>query len=98
MTSGPTDRAPAGAEHRVEDGTSVLYLTGAWRLPQLPAIARSLEALRLRAPRHCVVDGSRLEALDTAAGFILFRHLARLGCTEETVSGRGFHPRHRELL
>jgi phospholipid/cholesterol/gamma-HCH transport system permease protein len=96
MTSGPADNARV--EHRAEDGTSVLYLAGAWRLANLAAIARSLEALRLRGLRHCVLDGSRLQALDTSAGFILFRHLAALGCTEATVSARGFDPRHRRLL
>jgi phospholipid/cholesterol/gamma-HCH transport system permease protein len=95
MTSGADN---AWVEHRAEDGTSVLYLSGAWRLANLAAIARSLEALRLRGLRHCVLDGSALQALDTSAGFILFRHLAGLGCTEATVSARGFDPRHRRLL
>ncbi len=84
-------------EHKEEGGASVLYLSGAWRLAHLPAISRALEALRPRVEK-VVLDGSRLQELDTAAGFILFRHLARLGCTESTVSARGFDERHRRLL
>jgi phospholipid/cholesterol/gamma-HCH transport system permease protein len=85
-------------EHRVEEGTPVLYLAGAWRLAHLEAIARSLEALRLRLEERYIIDGSRLRELDTAAGFTLFRSLANVGCTETMVSTRGFDARHRRLL
>ena len=85
-------------EHRVEEGAAVLYLAGAWRLVHLAAIAEALAALRLRREPRFVLDGSRLAELDTAAGFTLFRYLAELGCTESTVSVRGFDPRHRRLL
>jgi phospholipid/cholesterol/gamma-HCH transport system permease protein len=85
-------------EHKVEEGASVLYLTGAWRLPHLAAIAEALGSLRLRLEGRFVLDGSRLTALDTAAGFTLFRHLSVLGCTESMVSARAFDPRHRQLL
>jgi phospholipid/cholesterol/gamma-HCH transport system permease protein len=84
-------------EHEVEDGADVLYLKGAWRLSNLSAIARALRSLKLRASRF-VLDGSRLEALDTAAGFTLYSHLARLGCTEVMVEERDFDPRHERLL
>ena len=85
-------------EHKVEEGASVLYLTGAWRLPHLAAIAEALGSLRLRLEGRFVLDGSRLTALDTAAGFTLFRHLSVLGCTESMVSARAFDPHHRQLL
>jgi phospholipid/cholesterol/gamma-HCH transport system permease protein len=85
-------------EHRVEDGATVLYLTGAWRLAHLEAIARALAGLRLRLEKRYIVDGSRLRELDTAAGFTLFRSLANVGCTETMVSTRGFDARHRRLL
>ena len=80
-------------EHGVEDGEDVLYLEGAWRLSNLTAIVSALRSLGLRASRF-VLDGSRLEALDTAAGFTLYSYLVRLGCTEATVRPRGFDPRH----
>jgi len=85
-------------EPKVEDDAHVLYLAGVWRLPNLAAISESLHALSLQPATRLVVDGSRLEALDTAAGFILLSHLADIGCTESMVSGRGFDPRHERLL
>ena len=85
-------------ERSVEDDNDVLYLTGVWRLPNVPAIAARLGELGLREGTPIVLDGSRLETLDTAAGFILLRHLAGAGLTRETVSGRGFDPRYERLL
>ena len=85
-------------EHRIEEGAAVLYLTGAWRLADLKAIADALGALRLRLEERFILDGSRLVELDTAAGFTLFRYLSGLGCTQAMVSVRGFDPRHRRLL
>jgi phospholipid/cholesterol/gamma-HCH transport system permease protein len=84
--------------YEVEEGIGVLYLAGAWRLSSLPAISAALQSLALQVPRGCVLDGSRLQELDTAAGFTLYRHLAGLGCSESTVSVRGFAPRHERLL
>jgi phospholipid/cholesterol/gamma-HCH transport system permease protein len=88
----------AWIEHKVEDGVSILYLTGAWRLSHLPAISDALKALRLQLRKQFVLDGSRLQELDTAAGFTLFRHLASIGCSESMVSARGFDRRHQRLL
>lgn len=85
-------------ERRVEDDSDVLYLTGVWRLAHVAAIAGQLRQLGLRAPARFVLDGSRLETLDTAAGFILLKHLADAGCTRAMLSGRGFDPRYERLL
>jgi phospholipid/cholesterol/gamma-HCH transport system permease protein len=84
--------------HEVEEGTDVLYLAGVWRLANLAAIAAALRALQPAAQARCVLDGSRLEELDTAAGFILYRHLAAMGRTEATVSARRFDAKHERLL
>jgi phospholipid/cholesterol/gamma-HCH transport system permease protein len=88
----------AWVEHKVEDGVSVLYLGGAWRLSNLVAITGALRELRLERRTRCVLDGSRLRELDTAASFILLRHLEDIGFTESTVSTRAFEPRHERLL
>ena len=85
-------------ERSVEDDSDVLYLTGVWRLPNLAAIAGRLRELGLQARTRFVLDGSRLETLDTAAGFILLKHLADAGCTREMVSARAFDPRYERLL
>lgn len=85
-------------ERSVEDDNDVLYLTGVWRLPNVPAISARLHELELHDKTPFVLDGSRLETLDTAAGFILLRHLAGVGCTRAMVSARGFDPRYERLL
>jgi len=70
-------------DHNVEDGLSVIYLT---------AISDSLRQLGLRARERCVLDGSRVRELDTAAGFTLFRHDS-IRCTFFSVNGnRSFMP------
>jgi phospholipid/cholesterol/gamma-HCH transport system permease protein len=84
-------------EHVVEQGEDVLYLKGAWRLANLRAIVAAMRSLQLRSSRF-VLDGSRLDALDTAAGFMLYSYLVRLGCTESTVRPRGFDASHAGLL
>jgi phospholipid/cholesterol/gamma-HCH transport system permease protein len=89
---------PAWIERKAEADADVLYLKGAWRLTSLAAIFGALRALRLRPRDRFVVDGSGLDALDTAAGFMLLRQLADLGCTESMVTARGFDPRHQRLL
>jgi phospholipid/cholesterol/gamma-HCH transport system permease protein len=85
-------------ECRVEDEADVLYLSGIWRLPHVEAISGRLRELGLRVRTRFVLDGSRLEALDTSASFILLKHLADIGCTRAMVSGRGLDPRHERLL
>jgi phospholipid/cholesterol/gamma-HCH transport system permease protein len=94
--------APHGAAdwigRQIEGDTHVLYLTGVWRLPNVPAIVDALRTLPLQAPGRFVVDGSRLEALDTAAGFVLVRTLANVTGAQASVTTRGFHPKHQRLL
>lgn len=85
-------------ERKVEDNVNVLYLKGSWRLSNVAVISESLPTLRLQRGVPVVLDGSGLEAIDTAAGFILLKHLVDVGFTSAMVSERGFDPRHRRLL
>jgi phospholipid/cholesterol/gamma-HCH transport system permease protein len=85
-------------ERSVEDDSDVLYLAGVWRLANVAAIESRLRELDLHPRTRFVLDGSRLETLDTAAGFILLKHLAGVGCTRSMVSARGFDPRYERLL
>jgi len=101
MTSslrGEMSEAGRWIHHEVEEGADILYLNGVWRLSNLTGISDALRALGLAARKQFVLDGSRLEELDTAAGFILYRHLATIGCTEAMVSARRFAPKHERLL
>lgn len=81
-----------------EGGATVLYLQGAWRLPNLPAVAAEIRALPLVQDRPCVLDGSRLETLDTATVFLLLSRLGAAGYTRATVSMREVQARHARLL
>jgi phospholipid/cholesterol/gamma-HCH transport system permease protein len=81
----------------LESGANVLYLQGHWRLTHVPGISEEIEALHL-AGNHCVLDGSRLQELDTAAAFVLLRRLATLGCIAGTIEVRHMAERHARLL
>jgi phospholipid/cholesterol/gamma-HCH transport system permease protein len=98
----PSEPAPALRDRWVadvrEDGVTVLYLQGAWRLPNLPAVAAEIRALRFAPDRPCVLDGSRLETLDTATIFLLLSRLGAAGHTRSTVSVRRMAERHARLL
>ena len=89
--------APRWIAPDLESGANVLYLQGRWRLAHVPGIATEVAALRL-AGDHCVLDGSRLEELDTAAGFVLLHRLAELGCIARTVEVRHMAEAHARLL
>jgi phospholipid/cholesterol/gamma-HCH transport system permease protein len=85
-------------DQRREDGATVLYLQGAWRLPYLHAVVTEIGALRLSPQQPCILDGSRLETLDTATVFVLLSRLAAAGYTRATVSMREVQERHARLL
>ncbi len=81
-----------------EDGATVLYLQGAWRLSNLSAVAAEVRAVRPAPGMPCVIDGSRLEELDTATSFMLLNRLVAAGFTRATVSTRAVQERHARLL
>ena len=81
-----------------ENGATVLYLQGAWHLANLPEMAEEIRTLALPPGRPCVLDGSRLEALDTATSFVLLGRLAAAGFTQATVTMRRVQQRHEGLL
>ena len=78
----------------LESGANVLYLQGRWRLAHVSGIATEVAALRL-AGDHCVLDGSRLEHLDTATGFALWRALPSGGIDRAAVGMRAMCGAHR---
>ncbi len=92
------DTASRWIQLETEDGAGVLRLTGVWRLANLVTISAALRSSGLGACERFILEGSGLQELDTAAGFILYRHLAGMGCTGSMVTLRGFEPRHERLL
>jgi phospholipid/cholesterol/gamma-HCH transport system permease protein len=85
-------------ELALQDGVNVLRLQGPWRLASLPELVAQIQALNPRVDLPCLVDGSNLEELDTAAGFMLFSHLFAQGFLGSQVALRGMDPRHERLL
>lgn len=85
-------------EQTREGDTTVLWLQGTWRLPYLSGVSAEIGALRLPAKQPCVLDGSRLEALDTATVWVLLRRLVAAGYTQATVGMREVQERHARLL
>ena len=81
-----------------EDGATVLYLQGAWRLPNLASVSAEIRAVRPPPELPCVIDGSRLEELDTATSFMLLSRLVATGFTPARVSIRSVEERHSRLL
>jgi len=77
---------------------TVLSMLGQWRLHNLSAVDSEIRALRLSPHTPCVLDGSRLEELDTGTAFALLSRLAGAGFTRATVSIRGVQERHARLL
>jgi len=81
-----------------EADADVLYLQGSWRLDHAPAIAAAVATLPLHPGRACVLDGSRLQELDTATGFVLFHHLDTLGFAAKSIGTRRMDEHHARLL
>lgn len=90
--------SPVLLERTVENGLPVYYLQGSWRLASVPRVALALQAMLPLEETRCVLDGSRLEAIDTAAAFLLFRALAQRGLSPATVTLRNVAEPHRRLL
>jgi phospholipid/cholesterol/gamma-HCH transport system permease protein len=84
-------------ERAEENGAEVLYLCGAWRLQNVPAIAQALRGLAPEAG-GLVLDGSRLESLDTAGALALLRHFAPPGGQPPMPRARGFDAPQERLL
>ncbi len=86
---------------REEDGKVVLELRDTWRLASLEALAASVEGLCATRPvrngKKVVLDGSRLEALDTAGAMTALSSVERCGGTLAEVSLTGFDDRHRRI-
>ncbi len=82
----------------VETGEAgaVLRLRGAWRLPELPAIARSLGT----TPRGAItaIDGAGLTQLDTSAAALIHDYAADCGQHLADIRLENFSAEHRNIL
>ncbi len=92
-----SDRATA-LDCKVEGDATVLYVAGARRLRDVPAIRRALSATAIPRGDRYILDGSELDAVDTAGGFVLLRQLAELGYPPSAGAERRFDAKHQRLL
>ncbi|MCK9984231.1 MAG: phospholipid/cholesterol/gamma-HCH transport system permease protein [Azoarcus sp.] len=75
-----------------------LALSGAWTARGIGAIASQLDALTAPAGQELVVDGARIEALDTAGAWVLQKLVHRLSGEGKTVRLRDLRPEFTRLL
>jgi phospholipid/cholesterol/gamma-HCH transport system permease protein len=89
------------AESRVRleerDGRTALCLEGSWRVTSLPAIDAALDALK-PSKRIDVLDGTGLEALDTAGALALLRFVHSTGADPAKTSRENFSAKHQRIL
>jgi phospholipid/cholesterol/gamma-HCH transport system permease protein len=89
---------PTAMQLAVENGASVLYLSGRWRLSNIAALTDALRDLELGRGTGCVLDGSRLAELDTSAAFLLLHRLSEGGAMESMVATRAMSDSHLRLF
>ena len=89
------------AESRVRiekrDGRTTLLLQGAWRVVSLPEIDAALDALK-PTERIDVLDGARVEALDTAGALALLRFVQSTGANPAKTPREHFTAKHQRIL
>jgi phospholipid/cholesterol/gamma-HCH transport system permease protein len=75
-----------------------LVLSGFWTAGGLGPIEHQLESIRLTSRTNVIADGTRIEALDTAGAWVLYKLLTRLRGGDVIVTVRGLPPRFAKLL
>src|SRR5450756_1153993 len=75
-----------------------LALSGSWTARGIGAIEPQLDALSAPPKTELVVDGARIEALDTAGAWVLQKLLRRLGDEGTAVQVRDLRPEFARLL
>jgi phospholipid/cholesterol/gamma-HCH transport system permease protein len=91
----PMSAAPAGISQATQQE---LALSGNWTAYGIRVIEPQLTALSASPQSEMVVDGTRVEALDTAGAWILQKLLRRLRDEGTVVTVRGLRPEFDKLL
>jgi phospholipid/cholesterol/gamma-HCH transport system permease protein len=91
----PSSAAPAAIAHPTPQE---LALAGSWTARNIGAVGPQLDALAAASGSEMVVDGARVEALDTAGAWVLQKLLSRLRGEGVVVTLRGLRPEFAGLL
>ena len=91
----PMSAAPAAIAH---SSSQELVLSGAWTARGIGAIAPELDAISAPAGQELLVDGARIEALDTAGAWVLQKLLQRLRGDGNALRLHGLRPEFARLL
>jgi len=91
----PMSVAPAAID---QPAPQELALSGSWTARGIGAIEPQLNALSTPSRSETVVDGARIEALDTAGAWVLQKLLRRLRGEGTAVQVRGLRPEFAKLL
>jgi phospholipid/cholesterol/gamma-HCH transport system permease protein len=83
-----------------DSGLMILRLEGRWSLAQLELLAHSLGQVNLQggARSGLRLDGSALQAIDTAAALLVWRSIAQAGIDPVAVDLAGFSDSHRRIV
>ena len=91
----PLSVAPAAV---AQPAPQELALSGSWTARGIGAIGAQLDVLSAPPRSEMVVDGARIEALDTAGAWVLQKLLRRLRDEGTTVQMRDLRPEFAKLL
>ena len=91
----PSSVAPAAI---AQQAPQELALSGSWTARGIGAIGAQLDALSAPPRSEWVVDGARIEALDTAGAWVLQKLLGRLRDEGTAVQMRDLRPEFAKLL
>jgi phospholipid/cholesterol/gamma-HCH transport system permease protein len=101
----PSDNVRAAAAHSPVTPAAItqphrdeLALSGSWTALGIGTLDRQLDALPVSRQAQIVVDGARVEALDTVGVWVLQRLLERMRGEGSTVRLNGWRPKHTKLL
>lgn len=91
-------RSPVTPAAIAQPNPDELALSGCWTALGMGALDRQLDALAVSHQAQVVVDGTRVEALDTVGVWVLQRLLQRLRAEGVAINLRGWRPQFAKLL
>ncbi len=91
-------RSPVMPAAIAQPNPDELVLSGGWTALGVGALERRFDAVRVSRQAQVVVDGARVEALDTVGVWVLQRLLQRLRSEGAAINLRGWRPQHEKLF